>query len=99
MSDKQVRAGVEDVGDETALLRLQLAEHAVLQHLGETDDRVQGRAQLVRHVGEEVGLRAVRLLELLYRTFSSSSLNSPFSGPTRFITPSVRPPSHSGTLA
>jgi hypothetical protein len=28
----------------------------LLEHLGVADDRVQGRAQLVRHVGQEVGL-------------------------------------------
>src|SRR3989338_6094756 len=35
----------------------------VLQHLGTTDDRDQRCAQFVRHVGEEVPFRAVRLLE------------------------------------
>ena len=31
-------------------------------HLGEADDGIQGRAQLVAHIGEEFGLGAVRLL-------------------------------------
>ena len=35
-----------------------------LQHLGEADDGVQRRAQLVRHVGEELGLVLVGGLEL-----------------------------------
>ena len=33
------------------------------EELGETDDRVQGRAQLVAHVGEEHALVAVRFQE------------------------------------
>ena len=36
-----------------------------MQHLGEAEDRVHRRAQLVAHVGEELGLRLARLRELL----------------------------------
>ena len=36
------------------LLVVELAEHPLEQHLGEADDRVERRAQLVRHVGEEL---------------------------------------------
>ena len=43
---------------------VQLAEHPLEQHLGEADDRVQRRAQLVRHVGEELGLVLVGDFEL-----------------------------------
>ena len=43
------------------------------QHLGEADDRVERRAQLVRHVGEELGLVLVGDLEL--RLLSWISLN------------------------
>jgi hypothetical protein len=46
------------------LLRVQLAEHPLAQHLREADDRVERRAQLMRHVGEEFGLVATRRLEL-----------------------------------
>ena len=38
------------------LLLVQLAEHPLGQHLREADDRVERRAQLVGHVGEELGL-------------------------------------------
>src|ERR1044071_1079355 len=38
----------------------ELAEHLGAHNLGEADDRVQWRAQLVRHVGEEGGFRLVR---------------------------------------
>ena len=40
------------------------ADHLVAQHLREADDRVQRRAQFVRHVGEELGLVPTGLLEL-----------------------------------
>ena len=36
-----------------------------MQHLGEADDRVQRRAQLVRHVGQELRFVLARDLELL----------------------------------
>ena len=38
------------------LLLVELAEHPLRQHLGEADDRVQRRPQLVGHVGQELGL-------------------------------------------
>src|SRR6476620_4157971 len=38
------------------LFGVQLAEHFVDQYLGETDDRIKWRAQLMRHVGEELRL-------------------------------------------
>ena len=47
-----------------ALLIGHLAHQAVPQHLGEADDGVQGRPQLVRHVGEELGLHAARRFQL-----------------------------------
>ena len=61
---EQVLAAAEDVADEAALLLGHLADQAVLEHLGEADDRVERRAQLVRHVGEELGLHPARVLEL-----------------------------------
>ena len=64
MSDEQVLARRVDVLEVVVLLLVQLAEHALEQHLGEADDRVQRRAQLVRHVGEELGLVLVGDLEL-----------------------------------
>ncbi len=44
--------------------RAERAEHAALHHLGEAEDGVERRPQLVAHVGEELGLRAVRALGL-----------------------------------
>ena len=44
--------------------RAERAEHAALHHLGEADDGVERRAQLVAHVGQELGLGAVRALGL-----------------------------------
>ena len=41
-----------------------LAHQAVPQHLGEADDGVERRPQLVRHVGEKLGLHAARVFQL-----------------------------------
>ena len=46
------------------LLLVDVAEQALEQHFGEADDGVERRAQLVRHVGEELRLVLVRDLEL-----------------------------------
>ncbi len=62
---EQVRARREHVVDVGELLVVQLAEHLLVQHLGEADDRVQRRAQLVRHRGQEVRLVPARGLQLL----------------------------------
>ena len=48
--------GGEDVVQVLVLLLVDGAEQLLLEHLREADDRVEGRAQLVRHVGQEVGL-------------------------------------------
>ena len=40
------------------------ADLAVVHQLGEADDRVERRAQLVRHVGEELALQPAGLLDL-----------------------------------
>ncbi len=61
---KQVPAGRVDVLEVVVLLFVQLAEQPLEQHLGKADDRVERRAQLVRHVGEELGLVLVGDLEL-----------------------------------
>ncbi len=53
-----------DVLQVVVLLLVELAEQALEQHLGEADDRVERRAQLVRHVREELGLVLVGGLEL-----------------------------------
>ena len=46
------------------LSRAERAEDAALHDLGEADDGVERRAQLVAHVGEELGLGAVGALGL-----------------------------------
>ena len=61
---EQMLAAAEDVADEPALLIGQLADQAVAEHLGEADDGVERRPQLVRHVGEEFGLHAAGVFEL-----------------------------------
>ena len=64
MSESRWLAGGEDVVEVLLLLRVELAEHPLAQHLREADDRVQRRAQLVRHVRQELGLVLARGLEL-----------------------------------
>ena len=61
---EQVPSRVEDVAEVLRLLVVDLAEHALGQHFREADDRVERRAQLVRHVGQELALVLARHLEL-----------------------------------
>ncbi|MNC94943.1 hypothetical protein D3C83_119350 [compost metagenome] len=49
-----------DVADEIALVVGHVTRHPAQDHVGEADDGVQRRAQLVRHVGEELALVAAR---------------------------------------
>src|SRR5262245_5201821 len=58
---EQVTARVVDRADVGLLALGELAVQPVQQHLGEADDRVQRRPQLVRHVGEELRLEAAGL--------------------------------------
>jgi hypothetical protein len=44
--------------------RRYLSKHALGQHLGEADDGVERRPELVRHVGEEIRLVLTRDLQL-----------------------------------
>ncbi len=53
---EQVRAGRVDVAGEIDLLGQEVAAGVVSQLLAEDEDRVKRRAQLVGHVGEELGL-------------------------------------------
>ncbi len=64
MSESRWRARLVDVLQVVGLLLVDLAEHALGEHFREADDRVERRAQLVRHVGEELRLVLVRHLEL-----------------------------------
>jgi len=60
-----MRARGIDVLQVFLLLLVQLAEHAVRQDLGEADDGVERRPQLMRHVGEELGLVLAGDLDLM----------------------------------
>ena len=53
---EQVGAGAVDGARELHLLRGEVAVRIVAELLAEDQDRVERRAQLVRHVGEELGL-------------------------------------------
>ena len=54
----------DDVIEVLRLLLVHRADHLVLQHLREADDRVERRPQLVGHVGQELRLVLTRRLEL-----------------------------------
>ena len=58
---QQVPAGLEDLV-EASLLRGRRRRRAGFHELGETEDRVERRAQFVAHAGEEIRFRAVGLL-------------------------------------
>ena len=53
---QQVRAGRIDIAGEIDLLGQQIAGRIVGQLLAEDENRVERRAQLVRHVGQKLGL-------------------------------------------
>ena len=64
-AEKMLRAGA-DVARIAGIARAaDRAHHLVRHHLGEADDGVQRRAQLVAHIGEELGLAAARELGFL----------------------------------
>src|SRR3954453_13935627 len=56
---QQMPAAVEDVAEELLLLFVERPRLAVRQKLGESDDAVQRRAQLVRHAGQKTVLGLV----------------------------------------
>ena len=60
---QQIAAAVQDVGDVAPPLGIgaRIGARDLVQQLGEADDRVERRAQLVGDVGEELALEAVRL--------------------------------------
>ena len=66
---EQLRAGGVDGGGELQLLRAEIAVRVLGQHLGQDEQAVERRPQLVRHVREKLGLvlRSQRqLLRLLF---------------------------------
>ena len=58
---QQMLAGIRDIADifVVAPLAAEGAEGLQLDNIGETDDCVQRRAQLVAHMGQEIGFRQV----------------------------------------
>src|SRR6185436_842026 len=62
---EQVRAGRMNRAREVDLLGREVAVFVVRQELGQNEQRVERRAQLVRHVGEELGLVLRRQRQLL----------------------------------
>ena len=61
---EEVPARGQDVLQVLGLLLVHLPEHPLGQHLREAEDRVQRGAELMGHVGEELGLVAAGRLEL-----------------------------------
>ncbi len=61
---QEMSSRLQNVAEVFRLLVVDLAEHPLGQDLREADDGVERRAQLVRHVGEELALVPARDLEL-----------------------------------
>ncbi len=61
---QEVLAAGADVAQEAGLARVDLVGELAFENLGEADDRVERRPQLVAHVGQEATLQAVGLLDL-----------------------------------
>ena len=83
---EQMIAGAEDVTDIFTLARRQPFE---LEHLGEADDRVQRRAQLVAHPREKLAFGPVCRLRLLGVALLGDILEGPrvAFGPGRILAP------------
>ena len=62
---QQVEAGGVHRGEHDALAGRDLAFEAAQEQLGEAEDRVERRAQIVAHVGEELRLQAARFVGAL----------------------------------
>ncbi len=74
---EQVATGAEDVVDRLALGGREVVD---LEQLGESEHRVQRRAQLVAHAGEELALRPVRRLGLAQRSLDPQPLRDVLVG-------------------
>src|SRR6202021_3882094 len=73
-----MRRPLLDVGDKTLLLRIERAGALIGEQIGEPDNCIQRRAQLVAHAGQELALHvcgafdlAVAQLELAIRLFEA----------------------------
>ena len=60
---KKMPCAFQDKRAELGILRRHGPESRVDHHLGEPDDRVERRAQLVRHVGDEFSLQPAAFLD------------------------------------
>ena len=60
---QQVARALEDVAQVLLVLGRDGADLAVVHELGEADDAVERRPQLVGHVGQELALESARLLQ------------------------------------
>ena len=63
------------------MLGIQVTKHFIEQHFGEPDDGIEGRAQLMGHVGQEFGLVAVGNLQLDIDLLELRLLTSQFFRP------------------
>ena len=62
---QQMSAAVEDIAEILLLFGVELTEEAFEKDLGEADDGVERRAELVGHAGKKLGFVAVGGLELM----------------------------------
>ena len=60
---KKMPGALQDEGAELGIFRRHRAEPLVSHDLRESDDRVERRAQLVRHVGDELALQPAAFLD------------------------------------
>src|SRR5581483_4604138 len=60
---QQMMAGMVDIRDIVEITRIaERPEELIADDIGEADDGIQGRAQLVAHIGKKMRLDATRLL-------------------------------------
>jgi len=80
-----VLAGCVDVLQVLVLLGIQLPEHPLEQHLGEADDRVERRPELVGHVGEELRLVTAGRPQLAIRRLQLGEQPDVLDGDDRLV--------------
>ena len=95
VDDRQQR--LAGVADRLRVVALAGVEVGLEQQIGHADDAVHRRADLVAHVGEEVGLEARRLVRLVARALDSAA-SAPVSAVTSASVPTqpAMPPSVPG---
>src|SRR5438552_17291806 len=85
---------LEHVAYVLRLLFVDLPEHPLPQDLGEPDDGVERRAQLMRHVGEKLALVPARRLELAALEFDLSEQPRVLNGERRLSGESLQQVDH-----